>query len=119
MIVRRSAVKADRRLAIDEPDGKDAKLFVDANGNGDLTDDPPINWEKHDLVNPSGKRQIQYTGDVKLPLGKDEKAPSVNLGTYRFDKNDKVRSLNRRTITNYISSSASEVPILLLSTNLR
>src|SRR5438067_2774694 len=28
-------------IVLDEPEGKDAKLYVDANGNGDLTDDPP------------------------------------------------------------------------------
>src|SRR5690349_2556952 len=27
-------------VALDEPKGQDAKLYVDANGNGDLTDDP-------------------------------------------------------------------------------
>src|SRR2546430_16768994 len=32
-------------LAVDEPDGKSSRLFVDSNGNGDLTDDPPAEWK--------------------------------------------------------------------------
>src|SRR4051812_19537712 len=33
-------------MAVDEPKGEDAKLYVDANGNGDLADDPAPKWEK-------------------------------------------------------------------------
>ena len=31
-------------LAFDEPDGKDPKVYVDANGDGDLTNDPEVKW---------------------------------------------------------------------------
>ncbi len=31
-------------VLVDEPDGKPARLWVDRNGNGDLTDDPLIEW---------------------------------------------------------------------------
>src|ERR1051326_7997461 len=29
---------------LDEPDGKPSRLWVDRNGNADLTDDPPVEW---------------------------------------------------------------------------
>ena len=32
-------------MVLDEPAGKDATLLVDANGNGDLTDDPAVEWK--------------------------------------------------------------------------
>ena len=31
-------------VVLDEPDGKPSRLFVDANGNGDLTDDAAAVW---------------------------------------------------------------------------
>src|SRR5256885_9369422 len=79
-------------MAIDEPEGKDAKLYVDANGNGDLTDDPAAKWEKKELSGPGGKKVIQYFGAFRLPLGSGEKAPLVQLECYRFDKNDPQRA---------------------------
>src|SRR5919108_1242846 len=33
-------------VALDETEGQDAKLYVDANANGDLTDDPEVEWKK-------------------------------------------------------------------------
>ena len=41
-------------VLVDEPDGKPARLWVDRNGNGDLTDDPPIEWKIHRSPNPNG-----------------------------------------------------------------
>ena len=32
-------------VIVDEPEGKPSRLFVDANANGDLTDDPPAEWK--------------------------------------------------------------------------
>ena len=40
-------------VVLDEPDQKDARLWVDANGNGDLTDDPPAEWQGR--ANPAGR----------------------------------------------------------------
>ena len=78
-------------VLLDEPDGADAKLYIDANANGDLTDDPQVEWKTKEYGGV-GKKLTQYTGSIKLPLGKDEKAPLVNLGAYRFDKNDPQRA---------------------------
>src|SRR3954452_11420034 len=36
-------------IILDEPDGKDATLYVDANGNGDLTDDAATTWTKKEI----------------------------------------------------------------------
>jgi thiol-disulfide isomerase/thioredoxin len=40
-------------VLVDEPDGKPARLWVDRNGNGDLTDDPLVEWTFRKTTNPS------------------------------------------------------------------
>ncbi|HEV8293174.1 MAG TPA: hypothetical protein VGP94_14665, partial [Tepidisphaeraceae bacterium] len=87
-------------VVLDEPEGQDAKLYVDANANGDLTDDPQVEWKKKDYPG-EGRTMTQYSGNIKLPLGKDEKAPIVNLGAYRFDKNDPQRAQFKTTLFYY------------------
>ena len=37
-------------VLVDEQEGKDARLFVDSNANGDLTDDPATKWEKRNYT---------------------------------------------------------------------
>src|SRR5688500_10563556 len=56
-------------VALDEPEGGDAKLYVDANANGDLTDDPAATWEKKQGQGPNGVQLTQYCGSFQLPLG--------------------------------------------------
>jgi thiol-disulfide isomerase/thioredoxin len=89
-------------MAVDEPAGKDAKLYVDSNGNGDLTDDPATAWTKREYPMPGGKKGVQYMGDFKLPLaGAGDKPELVNLGAYRFDKNDPQRAQLKDTFLYY------------------
>ena len=87
-------------VVLDEPEGEDAKLYVDANANGDLADDPEIEWKKKEYPS-QGATFTQYSGNIKPPLGKDEKAPIVNLGAYRFDKNDPGRAQFKTTLFYY------------------
>ena len=56
-------------IILDEPEGKPARLFVDANNNGDFSDDSPANLTPHAITNSSGKVLTSYTGDatVKIP----------------------------------------------------
>ena len=56
-------------IILDEPKGKPARLFVDANNNGDFSDDSPANWTPRAITNSSGKVLTSYTGDatVKIP----------------------------------------------------
>ena len=79
-------------VALDEPDGGDAKLYVDSNGNGDLTDDPESKWEKQTAAGPDGKELTQYSGTFQLPLAGDGAGELVSLNAYRFDKNDPRRA---------------------------
>jgi peroxiredoxin len=79
-------------VLVDEPDGKPSRLFVDANGNGDLTDDAAPNWADKKMPGRDGKENVIHMGDatVKIPFaggGADAK-----LVMYRFDKSDTARA---------------------------
>src|SRR5262245_605410 len=78
-------------VIVDEPEGKDARLFVDTNANGDLTDDPPAEWVGKAAQAPDGQVYKQYSGgaNVQLPLAGEPLA--AHLGMYRFDKHDPSR----------------------------
>src|SRR5206468_4322956 len=58
-------------VAVDEPEGQPARLYVDANGNGDLTDDPATEWQPRTSRGSDGKELTMYLGgaSVELPLG--------------------------------------------------
>jgi len=71
-------------VAVDESEGHEAKLYVDANANGDLTDDPEINWTKRQFDLPNGTHIVQYSGMMKLPLKDGDKSTPVSLGVYRI-----------------------------------
>jgi thiol-disulfide isomerase/thioredoxin len=79
-------------LAIDEPAGKDAKLYLDSNGNGDLTDDPAATWTKRSYRGPGGKQFAQYMGQFMLPLKPGDESTKVSIASYRFDPTDPQRA---------------------------
>jgi len=74
-------------LALDEPQDKPAKLYVDANGNGDLTDDPPTQWKPQ-----VSEGHLMYIGSIKLPLSDGDRMVMVNLVAARPDPHDPTRA---------------------------
>jgi peroxiredoxin len=87
-------------IALDEPDGKDAMIYVDANSNGDLSDDAPAVWNKK-VSGPAGQQRTMYMGSFKLPLSDGPSAGQVQLNAYRFDKNDPQRAALKQTLLYY------------------
>ncbi len=79
-------------IILDEPEGKPARLFVDANNNGDFSDDSAANWTPRAITNSSGKVLTSYNGDatVKIPYAGGSK--DAHLIVYRFDKTDPGRA---------------------------
>jgi thiol-disulfide isomerase/thioredoxin len=71
-------------FVLDEPEGMPAKLYVDTNGDGDLTNDPATTWAGRKL----GDGLTQYSGKSQVDLG-DGKLATINL--YRFDPTDAKR----------------------------
>ena len=49
-------------VLVDEPDGKPARFWVDRNGNGDLTDDPLVEWTFQKTTNPNSNGPDYFTG---------------------------------------------------------
>jgi peroxiredoxin len=88
-------------VALDEPDGKDAMLYVDANNNGDLTDDAPTVWAKRPSAATTQPQLTMYLGSFKLPLSLDNNSANVQLLAYRFDKNDPKRPMLKNTLLYY------------------
>jgi thiol-disulfide isomerase/thioredoxin len=78
---------------LNEPEDGEATLYVDSNGDGDLTNDPPATWKS----SQRGEYK-QFSGSGKIDLG------NGNIGAinfYRFDPNDKRRATLKNTILFY------------------
>ena len=88
-------------IVLDEPEGKPSRLFVDANANGDLTDDPAPVWNSRNVKGSDGKDYQQFSGSAKVtvPLGKEPAA--LTIAMYRFDKRDPARAAMKNTLFHY------------------
>lgn len=87
-------------VVLDESEGKDGRLWVDTNANGDLTDDAAPLWKKRVARTRGGERTI-YQGSFKIRLGDGPGASAVQLNTYRFDPNDPGRAALKDAILYY------------------
>lgn len=83
---------SDRRkrfhLAVDEPAGGPSRLYVDSDGDGDLTDDAPAEW----LPSGYGDGFTAYTGGAFLELSSGSDRLKAFFGMYRFDPADASRA---------------------------
>ncbi|HVT14414.1 MAG TPA: TlpA disulfide reductase family protein [Fimbriimonadaceae bacterium] len=100
-----------KHIVILDEDGASQKLYMDANGNGDLTDDPAPNWEPSPYP-PDTKQYTMYRGsmEVNIPIGGKDAA--VTLGCYKFDKNEKSRAALANILL-YYSDYAAQGKITL------
>lgn len=85
-------------VVVDEREGKGVRIFVDANGNGDFTDDAGAEWKGtaaiwngKAVVGADGKACMTYQGGASVDLGEAGKPYVVHIGMYRFDKRDPNR----------------------------
>jgi peroxiredoxin len=78
-------------IIVDEPEGKPSRLFVDANGNGDLTDDAAPEWNPRPSKTADGKELTMYMGGMMLKVRYGTEALSLHVPMYRFDKADPDR----------------------------
>jgi peroxiredoxin len=78
---------------LDEPEGQPARLFVDTNGDGDLTNDPRTTWSS---LKADGL--TQYSGKAQVDLGGGQLG---SLGVYRFDPTDSKRPTLKNTLMFY------------------
>jgi thiol-disulfide isomerase/thioredoxin len=79
-------------IILDEPEGEPAKLYVDANGDGDMTNDGDAEWTPKKAPGRDGKEFTTYNGGFTLTLGSaDGKGFKGHMNAYRFDKSDPSR----------------------------
>ncbi len=84
-----SDAKRAYHVVLDEPEGAPPRLWVDTNGNGDLTDDEPAEWE---VRAPKKEGEFpSYHGGAMVDLGTRRDPLLVHVGMYRFDKGDPAR----------------------------
>ncbi len=88
-------------IVLDEPEGKDATLYVDANGNGDLTDDTAADWKPKTTKDEDGTERTQYNGGGTLQIKYADTTLPAHLGMYRFDKNDPSRKALKDVVLFY------------------
>jgi len=79
-------------VIVDEPEGKPSRLFVDANANGDLTDDPPATWKGRNGKATDGTILTNYSGGADLQLAYGSEKLTLHLCFYRFDVHDPSRA---------------------------
>jgi peroxiredoxin len=72
-------------VILDEPEGKPSRLFVDANANGDLTDDPPAEWQGRTGKAKDGMVLTNYTGGADLQMAYGVENLKLHLGLRRVD----------------------------------
>jgi thiol-disulfide isomerase/thioredoxin len=78
-------------LILDEPPGQPSRLFVDANGNGDFTDDPPATWVGKAAKGTDGASLTNFLGGADLRAAYGSEKVSLHLGFCRFDPHDASR----------------------------
>ena len=74
------------------------RIWIDSNGNGDLTDDPPIVWKKSAYSAFNGQTLTLYQGSVVVQVRYGGAPLPVRLNLLRYDPNDPSRDLLRNTL---------------------
>ncbi len=89
---------------LDETEEGDHKLYVDTNGDGDLTNDPEATWK------PSKRGEYtMYSGGGKIALDEDRTGA---IKFYRFDPTDENREQLKNTVL-YYSDFGAELTFAL------
>lgn len=94
-------------VILDEPDDGEARLFIDADGNGDITDAERVEWKGTGRAGEDGKTYTMYSGGGIVSLGEPGAAFQGNLAMYRFDKNDPQRAALKNTLLFYRDYAAA------------
>ena len=94
-------------VVVDEPDGAPARLFVDSNGNRDLTDDQPSQWDSRPAKGRDGIELKSYNGGANVMVLSNGETNEFHLAMYRFDKNDPQRKELKNVLLYYRDYAAT------------
>lgn len=80
-------------VIVDEPADQPARLFVDANGNGDFSDDRAVEWTAEETGPASdGRHYTNHEGAATFKVTYGSSVTDLGLALYRFDKTDPRRA---------------------------
>jgi thiol-disulfide isomerase/thioredoxin len=75
-------------VLLDTPPGKPPRLFVDANGDGDFTNDPAPQWAPQPYVGGNQRHYTEFVGGVTIPVQYGATKLPLHLTLHRFDPGD-------------------------------
>ncbi len=78
-------------VILDEPEGSPARLFVDANGTGELAGAQPSEWKPRVAKSRDGTPLTNYFGGAVVHVPYAGQKLDLRLGMYRFDPHDASR----------------------------
>lgn len=87
-------------VLIDTSSSGEQRLWVDANHNGDMTDDPACEWKPR-ASSSTGQQFSTHNGNVQVRLNAGEQAREYGLSLYRFDPNDPKRASQKNSLLYY------------------
>jgi peroxiredoxin len=90
----------DITILLDEPENGVARLWIDSNGNGDLTDDPPIEWVARTLHGKNGQT-TSWSGSAGIPVNYGTVKRTLGIKMYRSETNDPQRQRTKNTLSYY------------------
>lgn len=88
-------------VAIEETAGAAARCWVDGNANGDLTDDPAVEWKNRDYQSQDGRARAMYSGGARVTVSQAGESLPVRISLYRFDPADPDRAALKSVLLYY------------------
>jgi thiol-disulfide isomerase/thioredoxin len=88
-------------VALDEPERQPSRLYIDANANGDLTDDPAPVWTSSTSKSQNGRMLTMFRGNASIKLALGGVSVPARFYFHRFDKNDPTRTAFKETLFYY------------------
>src|SRR5579872_2456328 len=79
-------------VIIDAPEGRPSRLFVDANGNGDMLDDPAPEWNHKTVPGGGGAPVIVSNGGATLQVKYGARTVPVHVALSRNDTDAPARA---------------------------
>ncbi len=80
-------------VIVDEPADQPARLFLDANGNGDFNDDAAVKWTADEAgTSTNGAHYFNHEGTAVLKTTYGSEVETLGLQLYRLEKSDPRRT---------------------------
>jgi len=79
-------------VLVDAPEGKPSRIFVDANGNGDLLDDPAPQWTHKKYEGRQNDHLLMSTGGATVQVRYGKQLVPMHVTLFRYDTTDPDRA---------------------------